>query len=154
MTVERVALALLVLLAGVFGVNLAGGTARFIDSFETYDLLTFSVEEFTYNGPHEPIDVALRVTNPSDQDIDITAVEIAYRTAGRAMGGGAVRPGITLPAGESVVVPFQARISFPTHLEQLGPDAELEWLATGRIRVRLDPDLDTTWVAFRFEAVT
>lgn len=154
MIVERVALALLVLLAGVFGVNLAAGTARYNDTFKTYDLLTFSVVEFTYNGPNDPIDVALRITNPSDHDVDVLVIEIALRTGGQAIGGGQARPGITVAAGESVVVPFTAQISFPNYLERLGPDPVLEWQATGRIRVRLDPDLETTWVPYRFEAVT
>jgi hypothetical protein len=149
-----VALALLVVMAGVFGVNLVAGTARYVDTFRTYDQLTFSVDEFSYNGPREPIDVALRITNHSDHDIDVLVIEIALRAAGVAIGGGQARPNITVPAGESVVVPFTAQISFPAQLEELGPDPTVEWLATGRIRVRLNPELDTTWVAFRFERVT
>lgn len=154
MIVERAALALLIVIAAAFGTNLVAGTARYVETFKTYDKLNFSVEAFTYNGPREPIDVALRVTNPSDQDIDVMVIEIALRTAGLAMGGGQARPNLTVPAGESVVIPFTAQISFPAQLEELGPNPTLEWLATGRIRVRLDPELDSTWVEYRFEAVT
>jgi len=152
--IERVALALLILMAGAFGLNLATGTARFLDTFETYDQLTFSVEEFTYNGPREPVDVAIRVSNPSEHDIELIAVELTYRTAGRSMGGGETRPTMTLAAGESVVVPVAGNIAFPTHLEGLGPDPELTWVVNGRISVRLNRNLDWEWVAFGFEATT
>lgn len=154
MIVERVALALLILMAGVFGLNLATGTARFLDTFETYDQLTFSVVEFTYNGARTPVDIAIRVSNPSEHDIELTAIELTYRTAGRSMGGGEIRPNTVLPAGESVVVPFTGSIAFPAHLEELGPDPELTWVVNGRISVRLNPNLDREWVAFGFEAMT
>lgn len=147
MTLQRAALGILLVLALLLGVNLAAAANGFLTAFRTYDELALEMPRFVYSGPEEPVRTELVVTNPSDQEVEVTEIELRLDAGVHRVGGGSIRPEQTLAADTSNTFPIDLRIFDIDYVERrAGPSPE--WRVSGRIQVELNPKIAPVWIDF------
>jgi hypothetical protein len=154
-TLPRVALALLGVLAVVFGVNLVSATSRFVSAWDAYDSVRIELADLVYTRPDEPVYATAVITNPSGVSIDIRAIELRLDAGIRRVGGGELRPArpataddaarFTLDPGESQAFVVTLNIDDEDYVERLGT-SEIDWRVSGRVQVKFEKDLDERWV--------
>ncbi len=154
MIIQRVAFAILVLLAIVFGINLFSATARFIEVNQIYDTIDISLADFEYSGPRDDVIITLSVTNPADEAIEIISADLRFSANSHFVGGGGTRPNLTVPAGATEEIVIDANIDDVEYMLQLDQEDEIRWLVLARMRISLDDDLEPIWIEFAFRTVT
>jgi hypothetical protein len=155
-TLSRIALGLLGVLAVAFGVNLASATDRFVTAYDAYDKLRLEMTEFHYASPDEPVQVVVTITNPTGITVDVRAIELKLNAGIRRVGGGETRiissspsserDRFTLSPGESQQFDVTLNIDDRTYVRDLG-DTEIDWRVTGRYLVKLGEGIDEEWIS-------
>jgi hypothetical protein len=154
-TIPRIALGILGVLAVVFGINLISATDRFVTAYDAYDAVRLELTEFEYVNPDEPIRTVVTITNPTEITVGIRAIELKLDAGIRRVGGGETRidsrssqemiDTFTLGPGEAQQFEVILNISDRTYVRDLG-DVEIDWRVTGRFMVKLDKDLGEEWI--------
>ena len=142
---------LLGVLAVVMGVNYVSASSRFLDANRAYDSLTLSLVDFKYQGPDQPVQIAIGVENPAGTSIEVLALRVTLRAGLQQVGGGEIRVDDILPAGASTTYLIDGRIDDRTYVSRLDPAAAIRWRIRGEIRVRLDQDVAPVWIRFAVE---
>lgn len=155
MTLSRIALTLLGILALVFGVNLVSATNRFVTAYDAYDAVRLEMTEFEYTSPDEPVRTVVTITNPTDITVEVRAIELRLDAGIRRVGGGESRierlapqdkrDQFTLEPGEAQRFEVILNIDDRTYVRDLG-DIEIDWQVTGRFMVKLDEGIDAEWI--------
>ncbi len=155
MTVPRIALGILGVLAVVLGINLVSATNRFVTAYDAYDAIRLEMTEFEYVNPDEPVRTVVTITNPTEITVEVRAIELRLNAGIRRVGGGEAqvetRPSqetadmFTLGPGEAQQFEVILNIDDRTYVRGLG-DADIDWQVTGRFRVKLDEGIDDEWI--------
>lgn len=155
MTLPRIALGLLGVLALVLGVNLVSATDRFVTAYDAYDKLTLELTDFQYASPDDPVRTVVTITNPTGITVEVRAIELKVNAGIRRVGGGetrivssapqAERDRFTLQPGESQQFEVILNIDDKTYVRDLG-DSAIDWRVTGRFLVKLDEGIDEEWI--------
>jgi sporulation-control protein spo0M len=155
-TLSRIALGLLGVLALAFGINLVSATDRFVTAYDAYDKLRLEMTEFHYTSPDEPVQSVVTITNPTGISVDVRAIELKLNAGIHRVGGGETRiissasaserERFTLSPGESQQFDVTLNIDDPTYVRNLG-DAEIDWRVTGRFQVKLGKGIDEEWIS-------
>lgn len=153
MSVERVALTILAAIAVIMGANWISATARFYDANQAYDRLQPSLEAFEFTDAHSPVLVNIGVENPSRTSIEVLQVRITLRAGVQSVGGGTAVINELLDAGGFRVYRVEARITDRNYVDRLESES-IDWLLSGELQVRLDPDIAPVWIDFRGRTVT
>lgn len=151
MSIERGALVILALIAVVMGANWVSATTRFYDANQAYDRLTPTLEGFEFTGPNDPVFIDIGISNPSRTDVEVLWLRISLRAGLQSVGGGEVEVRQMLEAGGYEVFRVEAHITDRTYIERLEGEP-INWLLSGQLQVRLDPDITATWINFRVRA--
>jgi sporulation-control protein spo0M len=154
-TLPRIALGLLGVLAIVLGANLVSATNRFVTAYDAYDAVRLELVEFEYTSPDEPVRTVVTITNPTGITVEVRAIELRLDAGIRRVGGGETRIGreataeqieaFTLLPGETQEFEIILNIDDRTYVRDLG-DAEIDWRVTGRFQVKLDEGIDEEWI--------
>jgi hypothetical protein len=155
-TLPRIALGLLAVLAVAFGVNLVSATDRFVTAYDAYDALRLELTEFHYTSPDEPIQTVVTITNPTGITVDVHAIELKLNAGIRRVGGGEtriissspadMRERFTLSPGESQQFDVTLNIDDRIYVRDLG-DSDIDWRVTGRYLVKLGKGIDEEWIS-------
>ncbi len=155
MTLPRIALGLLGILAIVLGANLVSATNRFVTAYDAYDSVRLELTEFEYVNPDEPVRTVVTITNPTEITVEVRAIELKLNAGIRRVGGGETRidsrpsPEMAdiykLGPGEAQQFEVILNIDDPTYVRDLG-DVEIDWQVTGRFMVKLDEGIDEEWI--------
>jgi hypothetical protein len=146
-TRQRVAFALLAVLAVVFGANLTTAATRFVRAYNAYDRLELNLTSFRYVMPDQPVETTFRVSNPSGESVELIEVELRISVGVHSVGGGQVRPQVTLAPDGSQEIPVALSINDKDYIMRAGTDA-LDWRVSGRVQVQLNPAIDPVWIPF------
>jgi hypothetical protein len=152
-TIERVALTLLALIAVVMGANYVSATSRFLDANRAYDRLELTLESFEFSDAASPVLVEIGIENPSSNAIEILAMNVTLRAGIQSVGGGDLFLNDVLEQGQRETYVVNARVvdqNFVSRLE----GSEISWLIRGEVQVRLDADIAPVWIQFSVRAVT
>jgi len=152
-TIERVALTLLALIAVVMGANYVSATSRFLDANRAYDRLELTLESFEFSDAASPVLVEIGIGNPSSNRIEILAMNVTLRAGVQSVGGGDLFLNDVLEQGQRETYVVNARVvdqNFVSRLE----GSEISWLIRGEVQVRLDADIAPVWIQFSVRAVT
>lgn len=151
----RIALAILGVLALVFGINLVSATNRFVTAYDAYDAVRLELTEFEYTSPNEPVRTVVTITNPSEITVEVRAIELKLNAGIRRVGGGETRleprapqekrDQFTLGPGEAQQFEVFLNIDDRTYVRDRA-DAAIDWRVTGRFMVKLDEDIDEEWI--------
>jgi sporulation-control protein spo0M len=154
-TLPRIALGLLGVLAIVLGANLVSATNRFVTAYDAYDAVRLELVEFEYTSPDEPVRTVVTITNPTGITVEVRAIELRLDAGIRRVGGGETRinrgstaeqiEAFTLLPGETQEFEIILNIDDRTYVRDLG-DAEIDWRVTGRFQVKLDEGIDEEWI--------
>ncbi len=155
MTIPRVAIGLLGVLALIFGINLISATDRFVTAYDAYNAVRLELVEFEYIDPDTPVRTVVEITNPTGITVDVRAIELRLNAGIRRVGGGEtrinrlasqdIRDQFSLGPGEVQRFEVQLNIDDSTYVRDLG-DAEIDWQVTGRFMVKLDEGIDEEWI--------
>lgn len=149
MTVERIALGLLIAFAALMGFSVLSAADRFGDSVEVFDEIRFSLGRFEYSDPQSPVELTIQVTNPTSHEVEIVAFETTLSANGFLVGGADVRPGRIVPATSSHSFTLQSSIDSVSYMERLEPNQDIRWLGQGRVLVQANESLDPEWITLR-----
>lgn len=155
MTIPRIALALLGMLALVLGINLVSATNRFVTAYDAYDAVRLEMTAFEYTSPDDPVRTVVTIRNPTDITVEVRAIELKLNAGIRRVGGGETRietgaprekrDQFTLGPGEAQEFEVILSIDDRTYVRDLGA-VEIDWRVTGRFMVKLDEDIDEEWI--------
>lgn len=153
MTIERISLVILALIAVVMGANYVSAAGRFLDANRAFDALSLTLESFAYEDAETPFQVEIGVENPAGTDIEILAVHLTLRAGLQTVGGGELHVQDILHPDDVVVYTIPVRITDVNHVRRI-EDREISWLIRGEIQVRLDADINPVWIQFSVRTVT
>lgn len=151
MTVERISMLVLALVAVVMGANYVSASSRFLDANRAFQGLTLELESFTYQNPQSPVYYAITVENPAETDVEVLAVRTTLRAGVQLVGGGELYATEVLQPHESFTYDVTAHISDVSLVERAESEGPIDWLIRGEILVRLDPGISPVWVRFSEE---
>jgi hypothetical protein len=152
-TIERISIVVLALIAVVMGANYVSATSRFLDANRAYDSLGLTLESFGYEDPETPFLVEFGVENPAGTEIEVLSIRLTLRAGLQSVGGGELFIRESLQPGETQVYAVPVRISDLTYMRRLEDD-EISWLIRGEIQVRLDADMSPVWIQFSVRVIT
>lgn len=153
MTIERIALTLLALIAVVMGANYVSATSRFLDANRAYDSLSLTLESFEFTDAVSPVLVEIGIENPSPNAIEIRALNVTLRAGVQSVGGGDLFINEVLEQGQKQTYVVNARVVDKNYVSRL-EDGEISWLMRGEVQVRLDADIAPVWIQFSVRAVS
>lgn len=153
MSIERISVVILALIAVVMGANYVSATSRFYDANKAYDALALDLVSFTYSGASDPVPVEISIENPSTNSIDILALRLTLRAGLQNVGGGEIYLGEQLASGASQTYLVPARILDQNIMRRLEED-EIRWLIRGEVQVRIDEDMEPVWIQFSVRTVS
>ena len=153
MSIERISVVILALIAVVMGANYVSATSRFYDANKAYDALALSLVSFEYSGVTEPVPVEINIENPSSNSIDILALRLTLRAGLQNVGSGEIYIDEQLFSGATQTYLVPARILDQNVMLRLEDD-EIRWLIRGEVQVRIDADMEPVWIQFSVRTVS
>jgi hypothetical protein len=153
-TVERISMFLLALIALVMGANYVSASSRFLNANRAYEGLELQLESFTYRNARSPIYYSITVGNPAGTAIEVLALRTTVRAGAQLVGGGEIYSTEVLSPGDSTTYAVTAQISDIAVLERAEAEGSIDWLIRGELQVRLDEDVESVWVQFSVRAVS
>ena len=154
MTIERLAFGLLAVVALVMGFNVLAASERFGRATESFDGLSFELDQFDYVAENQEVNFGVRVGNPNPRDVEISAFTFTMRANDHSLGGGESRPQSQVAGSSEAVFPLRGVINDVRYMERLDPAEPIEWLVLARVLVSVDERLDPIWINFSFRTVT
>lgn len=151
MTVERISMFVLTLVALLMGANYVSATSRFLDANRAFQELTLELASFNYENPQLPVYYSVTVTNPAKTDVEVLAVRTTLRAGVQLVGGGELYATEVLQPDESFTYDITAHISDVSLVERAELEGPIVWLIRGEILVRLDQEISPVWVRFAKE---
>lgn len=155
MTVPRIAMGMLAILAIVLGINIVSATNRFVTAYDAYDAVRLEMVDFQYTNPDEPIQTVVVISNPTGITVEVRAIELRLDAGIRRVGGGETRitrlssqetrEQFSLAPGESQRFEVTINIDDATYVRSLG-DSAIDWQVTGRFMVKLDEGIGEEWI--------
>jgi hypothetical protein len=147
MSIQRVSLALLAILAVALGINLVSASSRFVAAHDTYDRIEMELTAFRYVDPESPVETTFVVRNPTGRSIEVIEIELALNAGIHRVGGGVARPVADVPSGDILSTPIDV-IIFDRDYVRRQDGEPIDWRLRGRLMVRIDPDIDPEWIPF------
>lgn len=152
--IERISLALLLIVTGLMAVNLYVLSDRFGEAAQSYDELRFAMASFSYYGVEEPVEFGLTYHNNSGSEIQVMAIEFSLTANGVSVGGNDQRFELQLDPESEETTLFPGRIIDRNAMERAEDPDGISWVIIGRSLVQVNGDLEPVWLDFGFRAET
>ena len=149
MTVPRISLAILAIMAVLFSVNLVTSANRFVNAYRVYDRFELAMTRFSYTSPDDPVEIVMVVSNPTEHTFTVQAIDIRLDIGVHRVGGGILyldEP-VQFPPGHMQEFPMELRINDRTYVRRLNTPTP-DWRVTGEIQVVLGSGIEPEWVRF------